>query len=88
MAVDILTVSSKGQIVLPAPIRKALSITTGDKLAVYASDNAILLKPVEMPAKSEFQAWMEEMQAYAAEAGLTEGDINQAISEVRSEKRA
>ena len=87
MAVDILTVSSKGQIVLPAPIRKALSIATGDKLAVYASDDAILLKPVEMPAKSKFQAWMEEMQAYAAEVGLTEGDIEQAISEVRSKKR-
>lgn len=32
MSVDVLTVSSKGQIVLPAPIRKALSIVAGDKL--------------------------------------------------------
>lgn len=88
MAVDILTVSSKGQIVLPAPIRKALSIASGDKLAVYASNDSILLKPVEMPAKNEFQAWMEEMQGYAAEVGLTEDDIEQAISEARSEKRA
>ena len=88
MTVDVLTVSSKGQIVLPAPIRNALSIAAGDKLTAYASDGAILLKPLKMPAKSEFQAWMEEMQAYAAEVGLTESDIEQAISEVRAERRA
>lgn len=84
MTVDVLTVSSKGQIVLPAPIRKALSIATGDKLAVYTSDDAILLKPVGIPTRSEFQAWMEEMQAYAAEVDLSETDIDQAITEVRA----
>ena len=44
MSIDVLTVSSKGQIVLPAEMRKRLSIGSGAKLAAYASDDVIMLK--------------------------------------------
>ena len=88
MAVDVLTVSSKGQIVLPAPIRSALSIAAGDKLAAYASDGAILLKPLELPKESELELWLDDMKIRAKKAGLTEMDVADAIKEVRSEKHA
>ena len=48
MSVDVLTVSSKGQIVLPAPVRKALSIVAGEKLVAYSTGDSILLKKLEL----------------------------------------
>ena len=88
MSVDVLTVSSKGQIVLPAPMRSALSIDSGTKLAAYMSEGSILLKRLDLPEKSEFEKWMNEMQEYASEVGMSEEDITQAIADVRAEKRA
>lgn len=84
MSVDVLTVSSKGQIVLPAPIRKALSIASGDKLAVYAVGDTILLKPVKVPTEADFRGWLDEAQQWAAESGLSMGDVDDAISSARS----
>lgn len=87
MSVDVLTVSSKGQIVLPAPIRKMLSISSGDKLAAYASNDAVLLKPIKLPSESDFATWLDEAQAWAAEAGFAEEDVNDIIKATRAKKR-
>ena len=43
----IVTVSSKGQIVIPAPIRKKLNIRKGAKLIVSVEGNKIVLESVE-----------------------------------------
>lgn len=64
MAVDVLTVSSKGQIVLPAPMRKALSIESGDKLDACAIGDTILLKPVKVPTEADFRGWLDEAQQW------------------------
>ena len=87
MAIDVLTVSSKGQVVLPASIRKSLSIDTGSKLAVYASDDFIMLKVLRMPSVEEFKAKLDEAQAWAASVGYTEADVNEIIKFKRRSKR-
>ena len=87
MAVDVLTVSTKGQIVLPAAIRKALSIKSGDRLAAYAIGSTVMLKPVRVPTEEDFKAWLDEAQAWAGDVGLMQGDIDGAIAEVRAEAR-
>lgn len=88
MAVDVLTVSSKGQIVLPAPIRKALSIASGDKLAAYSIGDTIMLKPVKAPTENDFKAWLDEAQEWAASVGYDEGDVAGIIKDVRGNQRA
>ena len=88
MAVDVLTVSSKGQIVLPAPIRKALSIASGDKLAAYSIGDTIMLKPVKVPIEDDFKAWLDEAQGWAASVGYEEGDAASIIKDVRKAQRA
>lgn len=87
MAIDVLTVSSKGQIVLPASIRKNMSIRTGDKLAVYSSDDFIMLKVLRMPTPDEFKSKLDEAQAWAASVGYTEADVNDIIKTKRESKR-
>lgn len=87
MAVDVLTVSSKGQVVLPASMRKNLSIETGARLAAYATDDFIMLKVLRVPTADEFKAKMDEAQAWAQSVGYTETDVNDIIKSTREKKR-
>lgn len=87
MPINVLTMSSKGQLVIPAEIRKKLSIESGDKLAVYASDDVIMLKPIRMPTVDDFMKSMDEAQAWAASVGYQESDINDIIKKTRVKKR-
>ena len=85
---DVLTVSTKGQVVLPRAMREELGIESGTKLIAYSSGDAILLKKLPLPSEAELLGWLEEMRGWASEVGLTERDIAEAIAEVRKEKRA
>lgn len=87
MDAQVLTVSSKGQISLPVNIRKRLSIDTGDKLVVYASNDAIMLKTLKLPSAEEFEAALSEAQAWAESVGYAEYDVNDIIKSVRRNKR-
>ncbi len=87
MDAQVLTVSSKGQISLPINIRKKLSIDTGDKLVVYASNDAIMLKTLKLPSVDEFEAALSEAQAWAVSVGYSEDDVNDIIKSVRKNKR-
>lgn len=87
MSIDVLTVSSKGQVVLPAGIRKKLDIGNGSKLAAYASGDVIMLKPIKIPTEDDFAARLDEAQAWAASVGYTEEDVNDIIKSVRKKKR-
>ena len=88
MSVDVLTVSSKGQVVLPASMRRKLSITNGTKLAAYAAGDVIMLKMIDVPNENKFMAMLDEAQQWARDAGLTEADVNDAIKSVRKNKRS
>lgn len=87
MSVDLLTVSSKGQIVLPVEIRKALSINSGDKLAVFASDDVIMLKAIKLPTANDFKTKLKQASKWAKEVGYQENDVNDIIKSVRKNKR-
>ena len=87
MSVDVLTVSSKGQVVLPAAMRKNLSIKSGAKLAAYASDDFIMLKVLRLPTTDDFRDKLDEAQAWASSVGYTEEDVDDIIKSVRERKR-
>ena len=87
MSGEVLTVSSKGQVVLPAAYRKKMSIKAGTKLASYLADDVIILKPIELPSVEEFKTQLEEARAWAASVGYQESDVNDIIKSVRENKR-
>lgn len=87
MNIQVLTVSSKGQISLPVAIRKSLAIAVGDKLVAYASGDAIMLKTLKLPTVEEFEASLDEAQKWAASVGYKEEDVNDIIKSVRKSKR-
>ena len=87
MSVDVLTVSSKGQVVLPASIRRSLDIESGTRLAAYASDDFIMLKVLRLPTADEFKEKLDEAQAWASSVGYTEDDVHDVVKSVRTRKR-
>ena len=88
MAVDVLSVSSKGQVVLPVEMRRKLSIEAGTKLAVYALGDMIMLKPIDIPMESDFIRNLDEAATWAKEAGYKESDVNDIIKSYRKNKKA
>ena len=87
MDMQVLTVSSKGQISLPISIRKMLSINTGDKLVAYAYGDAIMLKTLKMPTVQELEKSLDEVQKWAVSVGYEESDVNDIIKSVRKRNR-
>ena len=88
MGVELITMSSKGQVVLPVSMRKSLSLKTGDKLAVHSSNGVIMLKPVKIPPADDFSEWLAEARDWAASVGYEESDVNDVIKSVRERKRS
>ncbi len=87
MSTQILTVSSEGQISLPASIRKLLAINSGDKLVAYTSGDVIMLKTLKLPSAEEFEASLDEAQKWAESVGYHEGDVNDIVKSVRKKKQ-
>lgn len=55
------TLSSKGQIVLPQKVRRALGLQEGDKLEVLLKDQAIWLIPLPSERGTGWERWRGEL---------------------------
>ena len=84
MNAQVITASSKGQISLPISIRRTLSIGTGDKLVIYASDDAIMLKTLKLPDAEEFEKLTDsvEQKLDEADAAAERSEVRYSASEV------
>ncbi|MBP5091410.1 MAG: AbrB/MazE/SpoVT family DNA-binding domain-containing protein [Bacilli bacterium] len=83
MPVQVITMSTKGQIVLPSEMREALSLEAGSKLAVFYEEGTILLKPIIVPSADDFRESLRKAQKWAADAGYVESDVKDIIREIR-----
>ncbi len=79
--------SSKGQVVIPEKIRKALHLEPGSEFAVIALEDTVMLKMIQPPSMDEMEGILERSRRYAKEKGLKPSDVEIAIGEVREEKR-
>ena len=86
MPINVLTLSTKGQLVLPNDLRKNLSLEPGDKIIAYWSNDSIVLKKLELPSDNDFEKEIDETVKYAKENGIKEQDISNIIKAYHSEK--
>ena len=87
MDIEIINVSSKGQVVLPLKMRNKLKINSGDKLFIYCNEDSILIKKNKLPSKEEFENGIKENMKIAKESSLTEQDIFDTIKEIRNKEK-
>ena len=73
-------VSSKGQVVIPANVRKAASLKKGEKILAIAIDDTIILKKI---VDKSFEETMKPIWSRIRKMGLTEENINALIDEAR-----
>ena len=85
---DVTTMSSKGQVVIPTDIRKELGLLTGVKLMVLSDGANLLLKPIQTPKLQTFHALLRRSRRYAKQAGLRRSTLVKALRRVRHEGRA
>lgn len=84
---EIITVSEKGQVVIPQKIRKELKIKPRSKLRVYGKDGVIIMKTMELPdMKKEWQEIFRMMDRKNIK--VSEQEILDEIQAYRKEKRA
>jgi AbrB family looped-hinge helix DNA binding protein len=74
-------VSSKGQVVIPANVRRAASLKKGEKILAIAIDDTVILKKI---VDKSFQETLEPVWAKVKQMGLTEEDINELVEEART----
>ncbi len=73
-------VSSKGQVVIPANVRKAANLKKGEKILAIAIDDTIVLKKI---IDKSFEETMKPVWTRVRQMGLSEEGINAIIDEAR-----
>jgi AbrB family looped-hinge helix DNA binding protein len=75
--------SSKGQVVIPDEIRKALGLESGARFVVLSEGDVVMLKRIDAPARSEVRTLAAKVRRKARRAGVKPADIEKAIRDVR-----
>ena len=87
-SMEVTTISSKGQVVIPAVIRQEMGLSSGSKLMVLTDGDNLLLKPHQKPRLQAFRALVRQSEQYAKKVGLKKSDAAKALKKVRSEKNS
>jgi AbrB family looped-hinge helix DNA binding protein len=74
-------ISSKGQIVIPANVRKAANLKKGQKILAIAINDTVVLKKI---VDESFQDSLKPVWDKAKQMGLTEEDLNAIVEEARA----
>ena len=75
--------SSKGQVVIPEDVRKALGLDVGAQFVVMGDGDVVILKKIETPGRREFLALAAKAKSQARRAGMKPSDIREAVRSVR-----
>ena len=78
--IEIGTISSRGQIAIPANMRKKMNLKEGQKVVFFLGNDMLIVKKV-MP--ETFAEITKPLQEAAKRVGLSRRDVQQAIQEVR-----
>jgi len=76
--------SSKGQVVIPEEVRKALGLTSGSQFVVVGEGDVVILKRITPPSLSEFDDIVAEARRQARGAGMKPADVAAAVKAHRA----
>ena len=84
---ELITMSSKGQIVIPKDLREELGIDAGTNFVVFGKDDTLILKKVNVTtAKEVFEKVHRWGTALAKKKGWKESDVMVVIHKGRGVK--
>ena len=80
---EITSMSSRGQVVIPLDIREQLGLKEGEKFIVVGEDDMVILKKVTMPSLKNFDKLIQRTQQFAKDKGIIQADVESAIKRAR-----
>lgn len=84
--IDVVTVSSRGQVAIPAAVRREMDLEEGAKLLVVSSDDTLLMKKVDDTfVDRSLRDILEPMWRAATDAGVSDADAEELVDEHRQE---
>jgi AbrB family looped-hinge helix DNA binding protein len=79
--------SSRGQVVIPEEIRKALKLTEGNQFVVLGENDVIMLKVITPPSMKNFDKLIAQARKQKIQSGIKKTDILKSIKKVRKKKK-
>jgi len=80
---EIASMSSRGQIVIPLDIREHLGLREGEKFIVVGEDDTVILKKIAMPSFKNFDKLIQKTQQFAKDRGINPADVEKAVKRAR-----
>ena len=77
--IEVASMSSRGQIVIPQELRKKLRIEIGEKFVVLGKDDTIILKKLEIPSFKGFEKLLKETREFIKEKNIKESSVEEVI---------
>ena len=80
---EVTSLSSRGQVVIPQEIRDKLHLTESDKFIVIGKDDTIILKKIEVPSFKGFDNLLKNTREFVRKKGIKPSDVAEAVERVR-----
>ena len=81
---EVTSLSSRGQIVIPQGIRHRLRLHSGEKFVVIGEQNMIVLKKLEAPSFEGFDLLLKKTRDFARKKNIQPSDVGEAVQRVRA----
>ncbi len=82
-SIEITSITSRGQVVIPQKIREKLQLVEGEKFVVIGEDDTIVFKKLKAPSFKGFDKLLAKTREFAKEKNITEKDVEDSIKESR-----
>jgi len=69
-SLEVTSMSSRGQVVIPFNIREQLGLRKGEKFIVIGEEDTVVLKKITMPSFQNFDKLLQKSMLFAKEKGL------------------
>ena len=80
---EVTTLSTKGQVVIPQRLRDTLGLRPGDKFVAVGEGDTVVLKRLSTPRHDDYQDLIRHAGELAEQHRLTKRDVERAIRKVR-----
>ena len=80
---EITSLSSRGQVVIPQEVRERLQLHIGEKFVVIGEEDTIVLKKVAVPSFKGVDKLLQRTRAFAKQKRIRPDAVAEAIRSVR-----
>ena len=81
---EVTSLSTAGQVVIPRHVRSLLGLEPGDKFVVVGEGDTVVLKRLGPPRLESLEKLCQRARRFAKARGLTKRDLERTIRRVRS----